>query len=50
MKYVSGVLVLIGGLCMLSYLGREYYKAIRHEFYQVWDDIEKLRGDNSENS
>lgn len=43
MKCASGILVLIGGLCMLSYFGREYYKAIRHEFYQVWDTIEEMR-------
>ena len=45
MKYVSGILVLIGGLCMLSYFGREYYKAIRHELYQVWDSIDELKGE-----
>ena len=40
MKYLS--LVACG---ILFWLGREYYKAVRHEFYQVWDDIEKLKGE-----
>ena len=31
-------------LCgVLFLLGRDYYKAIRHEFYQVWDTIEEMR-------
>ena len=34
-------LALCGFLLMV---GREYYKAIRHEFYQVWDSMEELRG------
>ena len=38
-KYLS--LVLCG---ILFYLGREYYKAVRHEFYQVWDSFEEMRG------
>jgi len=32
-------------LCgVLAYFGWEYYKAIRHEFYQVWDTIDEMRG------
>lgn len=23
---------------------RDHYNAIRHEFYQVWDSIDELRG------
>ena len=40
MKYLS--LVLCG---VLAYLGWEYYKAVRHEFYQVWDSMNELKGD-----
>ena len=25
-------------------VANDHYKAIRHEFYQVWDSIEELRG------
>ena len=50
MKYVSGILVLIGGFCILSYFGKEYYKAIRHEFYQVWDTISEMKGEKDEAS
>ena len=39
-KYLS--LALCG---VLFLLGREYYKAIRHEFYQVWDTIHEIKGD-----
>lgn len=39
MKYLS--LALCG---VLFYLGHEYYKAVRHEFYQVWDSISELKG------
>lgn len=39
MKYVS--LALCVGLLLA---GREYYKAVRHEFYQVWDTISELKG------
>ena len=28
-------------------LGREYYKAIRHEFYQVWDSMDELKAKKS---
>ena len=32
-------------LCIgLLLLGREYYRAVRHEFYQVWDTIEEMKG------
>lgn len=50
MKYLSLALVSVGAFCMLFYFGREYYKAIRHEFYQVWDTIDEMRGDNIEDS
>ena len=26
------------------FIVNDHYKAIRHEFYQVWDSIEELRG------
>lgn len=45
MKYLS--IALCG---VLFWLGREYYKAVRHEFYQVWDTIDEMRGENNENS
>ena len=33
-------------LCgVLFYLGVEYYKAVRHEFYQVWDSMSELKGE-----
>ena len=25
-------------------IAHDHYEAIRHEFYQVWDSIEELRG------
>ena len=25
-------------------VAHDHYEAIRHEFYQVWDSIEELRG------
>ena len=40
MKYLS--LALCG---VLAYLGWEYYKAIRHELYQVWDSMDELKGE-----
>lgn len=45
MKYVS--LALCVGL---FFLGREYYRAVRHEFYQVWDSMSELKGDNNATS
>lgn len=42
MKYVS--LALCGILFYCVYVGKEHYKAVRHEFYQVWDTIEEMRG------
>ena len=29
---------------VLLLLGREYYKAVRHELYQVWDTINEMKG------
>ena len=26
-----------------AWIAHDYYKAIRHEFYQVWDSIEEVR-------
>ena len=41
-KVLLGVAVV--GL-LVSVLSREdHYDAIRHEFYQVWDTIEEMRG------
>ena len=42
MKYLS--LALCGAIGFLDWLGRDYYKAVRHEFYQVWDTIDEMRG------
>jgi len=39
MKYLS--LAMCG---VLFWLGREYYKAVRHELYQVWDSMNELKG------
>ena len=38
MKYLSLALC-----CVLAFMGREYYKAVRHEFYQVWDSLEEVK-------
>ena len=26
-------------------IGRRYYKAVRHELYQVWDSMDELKGE-----
>lgn len=43
---VLTVVTLIGVIVIL--LKPDHYKAIRHEFYQVWEDIEKLKGEEDE--
>lgn len=43
MKYLS-----LLACAALFLLGREYYKAVRHEFYQVWDSMSELKGANNE--
>lgn len=49
MKYLSLALPLVL-CCVLAYFGREFDKATRHEFYQVWDTIDEMRGENIEDS
>lgn len=39
---------LLGVVAML--LKPDHYKAIRHEFYQVWEDIDRLKGEEHEAS
>lgn len=43
---VLTVVTLIGVIVIL--LKPDHYKAIRHELYQVWEDIEKLKGEEDE--
>ena len=43
-------LALCGVVILMGYIGLEHYKAVRHEFYQVWDTIDEMRGDNIEDS
>jgi hypothetical protein len=39
MKFIS--LALCG---VMIYFGLHYYKAIRHEFYEVWDSMDRRMG------
>ena len=39
---ICGVIILIG------WVGMEHYKAVRHEFYQVWDSMDEMRGEKEE--
>lgn len=41
MKYLS--LALCGVVLLMGYIGREHYKAVQHEFYQVWDSMEEIK-------
>lgn len=43
-------LTICGVILLIGWVGMEHYKAVRHEFYQVWDTIGEMRGDNVENS
>ena len=37
--------IAIAGLVASIVFKEDHYDAIRHEFYQVWDTIEEMRGD-----
>ena len=43
MKYVSLITVALCGV--LLYFGRECYKAVRNDLYQVWDVINDIKGE-----
>ena len=38
----AAVLILIA----IEVFRKDHYEAIRHEFYQVWETIEEMRGDS----
>ena len=46
MKVIN--LLLAAGI-IVTLLKLDHYKAIRHEFYQVWDTINLMRGVQDEN-
>ena len=41
-KFLLGVAIV--GLVVATVFKEDHYDAIRHEFYQVWDSIDELRG------
>lgn len=43
-------LAICGVILLAGWVSMEHCKAVRHEFYQVWDTIEEMRGENIENS